>query len=124
MRTKIVATIGPATAARDRVHALAELGVDVVRINFAHGTHESAARVIEWTRDRDAVHPNQKPVQALYPLLDCYAPKGGLVLDPFMGSGSTLRACKDMGFRAVGIEIEDRWCQFAAERLRQGVLFT
>lgn len=51
MLTKIVATIGPATAERDRVHALAEIGVDVVRLNFAHGTHESHARVIEWVRE-------------------------------------------------------------------------
>ena len=80
--------------------------------------------VIEWTRDQNAVHPNQKPVQALYPLLDCYAPKGGLVLDPFLGSGSTTRAAKDLGYRAVGIEIEERWVRYAAERLRQGVLFT
>ncbi|MEX1183396.1 MAG: pyruvate kinase [Gemmatimonadota bacterium] len=51
MRTKIVATIGPATAALDRIHALAELGVDVIRLNFAHGTHESHREVIEWVRD-------------------------------------------------------------------------
>jgi pyruvate kinase len=56
VRTKIVATIGPATAAVDKIHAIAELGVDVVRINFAHGNHESHARVIQWVRDAsDAV---------------------------------------------------------------------
>jgi pyruvate kinase len=55
LRTKIVATIGPATAAVDKVHALAELGVDVVRLNFAHGNHESHARVIEWVREAGAV---------------------------------------------------------------------
>ncbi len=51
MRTKIVSTIGPATAAQDKVHALAEIGADVVRINMAHGTHEEHARVIRWTRE-------------------------------------------------------------------------
>ncbi|MEX0892285.1 MAG: pyruvate kinase [Gemmatimonadota bacterium] len=51
MRTKIVATIGPATAERDKVHALAELGVDVVRINFAHGDPEAWARTIAYTRE-------------------------------------------------------------------------
>jgi pyruvate kinase len=51
LRTKIVATIGPATAAVDHVHALAELGVDVVRLNFAHGTHESHAHAIRWVRE-------------------------------------------------------------------------
>ena len=54
MRTKIVATIGPATADQDKVHALAELGVDVVRLNFAHGTHESHRRVIQYVREASA----------------------------------------------------------------------
>jgi pyruvate kinase len=51
VRTKIVATIGPASAAADKVHALAEIGVDVVRLNFAHGTHETHRQVIEWARE-------------------------------------------------------------------------
>jgi pyruvate kinase len=51
VRTKIVATIGPATSAVDKIHALAEIGVDVVRLNFAHGTHESHGRVIDWVRE-------------------------------------------------------------------------
>ncbi len=55
MRTKIVATIGPATAERDRIHALAELGVDVVRVNFAHGAHETHAQVVEWVREASRV---------------------------------------------------------------------
>jgi pyruvate kinase len=63
LRTKIVATIGPATAAVDKVHALAELGVDVVRLNFAHGTHESHARVIEWVREASAMV--EKPMAIL-----------------------------------------------------------
>jgi len=54
LRTKIVATIGPATSERDSVHALAELGVDVIRVNFAHASHEDAARIIEWTREASA----------------------------------------------------------------------
>ncbi|MGH7466138.1 MAG: pyruvate kinase, partial [Longimicrobiales bacterium] len=54
MRTKIVATIGPATADQDKVHALAELGVDVVRLNFAHGTHEEHSRVIQFVREASA----------------------------------------------------------------------
>ena len=51
LRTKIVSTVGPATAAQDKVHALAELGVDVIRLNFAHGTHETHRQVIQWTRE-------------------------------------------------------------------------
>jgi site-specific DNA-methyltransferase (adenine-specific) len=79
--------------------------------------------VIDWVREQDAWHPNQKPAQAMAPLIAAYAPEGGLVLDPFTGSGSTLRAAKDQGLRAVGIEIEEAYCRRAARRMAQGVLF-
>ena len=73
--------------------------------------------VVEWTREQNAIHPNQKPLDALYPILSCYAPESALVLDPFMGSGSTLRAAKDMGMKAIGIEIEEQYCAGAVRRL-------
>jgi pyruvate kinase len=51
VRTKIVATVGPATRARDGIYALSDLGVDVLRINMAHGRHEEHAEVIKWARE-------------------------------------------------------------------------
>jgi site-specific DNA-methyltransferase (adenine-specific) len=68
----------------------------------------------------DRVHITQKPLDLLTDLLSV-APRGD-VLDPFMGSGTTLRAAKDLGRKAIGIEIEERYCEIAAKRCAQEVL--
>ncbi|MCP3884793.1 MAG: site-specific DNA-methyltransferase, partial [Propionibacteriaceae bacterium] len=66
------------------------------------------------------VHPNEKPAKLLRTLL-LHSPPG-VILDPFAGSGTTLRAAKDLGRKAIGIELEERYCEIAAERCAQEVL--
>lgn len=77
----------------------------------------------DWSARWDPVHPTVKPVDLLVRLIGHSTDVGEIVLDPFMGSGTTLRAAKDSGRRAIGIEIEERYCEAAANRLSQRVLF-
>jgi len=69
-----------------------------------------------------AVHPTQKPEEVMAWSLRQAPHTVKTVLDPFMGSGSTLAACKRMGLSCVGIEREERYCEIAARRLQQEVL--
>jgi site-specific DNA-methyltransferase (adenine-specific) len=69
----------------------------------------------------DKQHIAEKPVDVMRWVLSVVKPKA-TVLDPFMGSGATLRAAKDCGHPAIGIEVDERYCEIAAKRLAQGVL--
>ena len=73
-----------------------------------------------------AIHPTQKPLGILYPLIQYSCPVGGTVLDPFMGSGSTGIAAIDTGRKFIGIEVDRQKFEAACERFRehcrQGVL--
>lgn len=68
------------------------------------------------------VHPTQKPAALMRWCLSFPWTDHGSILDPYMGSGPTLVAAKDMGRKAIGIEIEERYCAIAAQRLEQEVL--
>lgn len=94
---------------------------------FAHDSFQIPDRGIpdiwrcQWASQRPNGHPAEKPVDLLARLVR-ESGGDGAVLDPFAGSGSTLVAAKREGRRAIGIEIEERWCEIAARRCSQNVL--
>ena len=71
--------------------------------------------------DKSSGHPTPKPHQLALWLVRCVSSVGEVVLDPFMGSGTTLVAAKLEGRKAIGIELEEEYCEIAAKRLAQGV---
>jgi site-specific DNA-methyltransferase (adenine-specific) len=107
----------------------------IKRTDLAFGCFLSDAE-IAWVKDIKGVycyrdtehaiscvrqHPAEKPV-GLMKFCILKSNSEGTILDPFMGSGTTLRAAKDLGRKAIGIEIEKKYCDIAIERLMQGVL--
>jgi site-specific DNA-methyltransferase (adenine-specific) len=67
-------------------------------------------------------HPAEKPIDLVNFLIEASTRIGDLILDPFLGSGTTLVAAKQLGRRGIGIEIERKYCEIAEDRLRQEVL--
>ncbi|TVS10543.1 MAG: pyruvate kinase [Gammaproteobacteria bacterium] len=108
-RTRIVCTIGPASAAPDRIHALLEAGMDVARLNFSHGDHAFHATLIK--RLREAAAARDHPLAILQDLQGPKirvdnVPAGGIELTPdavidFTGTGSDARAEADLPLIAV-----------------------
>lgn len=75
--------------------------------------------VIDWRYTGNRLHPTQKPLAALLPLIETYSLPAGLVLDPFAGSGSTLVAARQLGRDYLGIEIDAGYHAAAIQRLQQ-----
>lgn len=79
-------------------------------------------KVHGYREDVGRCHTTQKPLELMKELVALFTDPGELILDPFMGSGTTLRAAKDCGRKAIGIELEEKYCEVAAKRMRQEVL--
>lgn len=67
-------------------------------------------------------HPTQKPEKLMTSIISLFTQPDSLILDPFCGSGTTLRAAKDLGRKAIGIELEEKYAEIAARRMGQEVL--
>jgi DNA modification methylase len=74
--------------------------------------------VLEWQYSGNKLHPTQKPLCVLTPLIQCFSRPGDLVLDPFCGSGSALVAAKLEGRRFIGIELDPAYFDVARDRLQ------
>ena len=85
--------------------------------NRSHGNIGRAA----WERDGFEYHPCPKPPKLYQRLIQVFGQNADTICDPFTGSGTTLRAAKDLRRKAIGIEIEEKYCEIAAKRLEQEV---
>jgi len=82
---------------------------DVIR---RHGRHPQVP-------GRRRTHPSEKPPELAAWFIGLHSRPGELVLDPFMGTGSTLIAALEKGRRAIGIEVEEEYCRVAADRVEK-----
>lgn len=98
----------------------AGLGGEVIGYGDSGGPSRFCYTAKASTAERDgATHPTIKPQDVMRWCIRLLAPPGGVVLDPFAGSGSTLKAARDEGFRSIGIEREPEYARQIAHRLRQ-----
>jgi site-specific DNA-methyltransferase (adenine-specific) len=92
-------------------------------IDMAWTNFDKPSKVFHCPRVNPSIHPTQKPEKLIQWVIDNYTEKDSIILDPFLGSGTTAVACKNLGRKFIGIEISPEYCKIAEDRLRQEVLF-
>jgi DNA modification methylase len=101
---------------RDRNDGLE--GMPRKAVNWSSGDQSPGTFQSENTdRENENFHPTVKPTELMQYLIRLVTPKGGVVLDPFMGSGSTGKACMREGMNFVGIEIDPAYIEIAKRRI-------
>jgi DNA modification methylase len=96
--------------------------IGIINNRILNGARDSSVIFIPALSPPPSGHVAEKPLKLLNYLISKLTNVGHLVLDPFMGSGTTLRAAKNLSRKAIGIELEEKYCEIAANRLRQEVL--
>jgi hypothetical protein len=93
------------------------------KIKAPEGKHVIPGRCLNTLANNHKVdHPATRAITHVKWLVQWFTAEGETILDPFSGAGTTLLACKVMGRKAIGIEIEEKYCALAVERLRQSVM--
>lgn len=119
---KAGAALGPGHLARPYGELVAEFNALRRPFNIASRAHSTDVWNFPTVAPYRGKHPCEKPGSMLRHMIEASSRPGGLILDPFAGSGSTLEAARDTGRRAIGIEQDERYCEQIANRLSQGVL--
>lgn len=78
--------------------------------------------VIPWQYSGNKLHPTQKPLSVLAPLIEAFSKPGDMVLDPFAGSGSSLMVARELGRSYIGIEMDTKYHSIAARRLAEQIV--